>query len=106
MTVLRLAPLLMLPALSACTAASTPPEMHFAPADPNKYKTDMEREQAQQLAEAGCKAKAMMASAALEKTVAAARHSMENLERARQKAAEMYNTSFALCMVSNGYIKR
>ena len=106
MAVLRSIPLLMLFALSACaTAASPPPEMRFVPADPGKYKTDAEREHAQQLAEIACKAKAMTASAELEKTIAGERHSMENLGRAREKAAEMYGTSFALCMISNGYVK-
>jgi hypothetical protein len=105
--VLRLLPFSILLALSACTtAASTQPEMHFVLAEPGKYKTDAERERAQQLAETGCKAKAMTVSAELEKTVASARHSMENLDRAREKAAEMYSTSFALCMISNGYVKR
>lgn len=105
--VLRSPPFLMLLALSACTtAASTPPEIRFALADPGKYKTEVERERAQQLAETTCKAKALTASTELEKTVAAERHSMENLDRAREKAAEMYSTSYALCMMSNGYVKR
>ncbi len=106
MIVLRPISLLMLLALAACaTAAGTSPEMRFVPADPGKYKTDAEREHAQQLAEIACKAKAMTASAELEKTIAGERHSMENLDRAREKAAEMYGTSFALCMISNGYVK-
>jgi hypothetical protein len=92
--------------LSACaTAATTPPEARFALADPDKYKTEAERARAQQMAETTCKAKAMTASAEIEKTVAGERHSMENLDRARQKAAEMYSTSFALCMMNSGYVK-
>ena len=47
----------------------------------------------------------MTASAELEKTIASERHSMENLDRAREKAAEMYTTAFALCMLNNGYVK-
>jgi hypothetical protein len=99
-----LLPLLL--GLSACaTAASTPPEPRFVLANPGKYKTDTERNQAQQLAETACKAKAMMASTELEKTVAGERHSIENLDRAREKASEMYSTSFALCMMSSGFVK-
>jgi hypothetical protein len=48
----------------------------------------------------------MTASAAIEKSVASERHSMENLSRAREKAAEMYTASFTLCMLNSGYIKR
>ncbi len=107
MTVLRLAPLPILLAVSACTtAATTQPEMHFALADPNKYKTDIERQRAQQLAETACKTKAMTASAEFEKTIASEHHSRENLDRARERAAEMYSTTFALCMMSNGYVKK
>jgi hypothetical protein len=103
----RLVPLLSLLALSACTtAASTQPEMQFVLADPGKYKTDAERERAQQLAEIGCKAKAMQSSAELEKVIASEHHSRENLDRAREKAAEMYRTSFTLCMISNGFVKK
>ena len=87
-------------------AASTQPEMQFILADPGKYKTDAERERAQQLAETACKAKAMQSSAELEKIIASEHHSRENLDRAREKAAEMYRTSFALCMISNGYVKK
>jgi hypothetical protein len=105
--VLRLAPFAMLLALSACTtAAGTQPGMSFALADPSKYKTDIERQRAQQLAETACKTKAMTASAEFEKTIASEHHSRENLDRAREKAAEMYSTAFALCMMSNGYVKK
>ena len=94
-------------ALAACTtSASTRPEIGFMLADPGKYKTDVERERAQQLAEVACKTKAMTASAELEKTIAGERHSMENVDLAREKAAEMYRTSFAFCMMSNGYVKK
>ena len=103
----RLVPLLTLLALSACTtAASMQPETQFIQADPGKYKTDAERERAQQLAETACKAKAMQSSAELEKIIASEHHSRENLDRAREKAAEMYRTSFALCMISNGFVKK
>ena len=104
---LRSIPLLVVLALSACaTAASSPPEIRFVLADPGKYKTEAEREHALQLAETACKAKAMTASAELEKTIAAAHHSRENLDRAREKSAEMYSTSYALCMISNGFVKK
>ncbi len=99
-------PLIVL-ALAACTtSANTQPEFGFTLADPGKYKSDVEREHAQQLAELACKTKAMTASAELEKTIAGERHSMENVDHAREKAAEMYRTSFALCMMSNGYVKK
>jgi len=99
--------LLMLASLSACApAVSTPPEKAFILADPNKYKTDTEKERALELAQTACKAKALTASAELEKTIASERHSMENLDKAREKAAEMYTTSFSLCMLSNGYIRK
>jgi len=99
--------LLMLASLSACApAASTAPEKAFILADPNKYKTDAEKERALELAQTVCKTKAMTASAELEKTIASERHSMENLDKAREKSAEMYTTSFSLCMLSNGYIKK
>jgi hypothetical protein len=97
----------MVLALSACaTAASSPPEAHFVLADSSKYKNDTDRARAQTMAETACKNKAMVASAELEKTVASERHSMENLDRAREKSAEMYATSYALCMMSSGYVKQ
>ncbi len=95
----------MLAGLCACApAASTPPEKAFVLADPNKYKTDAEKERALELVQTACKAKALTASAELEKTIASERHSTENLDKAREKAAEMYTTSFSLCMLSNGYV--
>ncbi|MFY9642726.1 MAG: hypothetical protein WCD20_15575 [Rhodomicrobium sp.] len=98
--------LMMLAGLSACApAASTPPEMRFALADPNKYKTETERARALDLAQTACKAKALVASAELEKTIAAERHSLANVDRAHEKAAEMYTTSYNLCMLSSGYVK-
>jgi hypothetical protein len=105
--VLRSTPLSILLALAACApAATTPPEKQFALADPGKYKTEEEKERALQLTQTACKAKALTASAELEKTIASERHSMENLDRAREKAAEMYATSFTLCMLSSGYVKK
>jgi hypothetical protein len=105
--VLRPLPLLLLFTLAACApAATTPPEKLFVLADPGKYKTEAERERAQQLAQNDCKAKAMTASAALEKTIASERHSIENTQRARDKAAEMYVVSYASCMNNNGFIQK
>ena len=63
-------------------------------------------QRALQLTQTACKAKALTSSAELEKTIASERHSMENLDRAREKAAEMYATSFTLCMLSSGYVKK
>jgi hypothetical protein len=101
----RLIPFLLL-SLSACTlAASTQPEMQFTLADPNKYKTETEKARALELAQTACKAKAMTASAELEKTIAGERHSLDNMDRAHMKGAEMYSTSFALCMMNSGYVK-
>ncbi len=98
---------MMLAGLCACApAASTPPEKAFVLADPKKYKTEAERARAQQLTETECKVKALTASTALEKTIASERNSIENLSKAREKAAEMYTTSFSLCMLSNGYINK
>jgi hypothetical protein len=104
--VLRPIPLCILFALSACAPAATVEPPKFVLADPGKYKTEAEKERAQLLSETDCKVKAMTASAAIEKSIASERHSMENLSRARETAAEMSATSFTLCMVNNGYIKR
>jgi len=99
--------LLMLATLPACApAASTPPEKAFVLADPAKYKTEAERARAQQLVEADCKVKALAASAALDKTVASERNSIENISKAREKGAEMYTTAFTHCMLSNGYVSK
>jgi len=105
--VLRSVLFLLLLALAACaTAADTKPEMQFVLADPNKYKTDAEKERALTLAKIDCKAKAMAASAALEKSIASEHHSRENLDKAREKAAEMYTTSYTLCMLNAGYMQK
>ena len=105
---LRLVPLVMLSALGACGAAgpAAVPEKRFVLSDPAKYKTEAERERAQQIAGNDCKVKAMAASAALEKSITSERNSMENLSRAREKAAEMYTTSFTLCMLNAGYTQQ
>jgi hypothetical protein len=47
----------------------------------------------------------MTASATIEKTIASENRGIANQERAREKSAEMYATSFATCMNNNGYIK-
>jgi hypothetical protein len=104
--VLRLFPLLVLLGLSARAPAATTGPVKFVLADPARYKTDAKRERAQQLAETDCKAKAITAAAAIEKSIASERNSMENLSRAREKAVEMSSTSFTLCMLNSGYIKR
>jgi len=107
MTVLRLLPLLMLSILSACAAAgTTAPERQFVLSDPAKYKTEAEKERAALIAQNDCKVKAMAASAALEKSIVSERNSMENLSRAREKGAEMYTSSFTLCMLNAGYAQR
>ena len=55
-------------ALSACApAASIAPEKQFVLSDSSKYKTEPERERAKQLAQIDCKAKALTASATIEK---------------------------------------
>ena len=101
---LRSLSLLMLLALAACaTAATTAPERHFVLADSGKYKTEAEKQRAAVIAQNDCKVKAMTASAALEKSIVSERNSMENLSRAREKAAEMYTTSFTLCMLNAGF---
>jgi len=102
----RSLPLLVLLGLSACAPAATTEPQQFVLANPGKYKTEAERARAQQLAETDCKAKAITAGAAIEKSIASERNSMENIARAREKAAEMSATSFTLCMLNNGYIKR
>jgi hypothetical protein len=98
--------ILLVVALAACAPAATVEPAKFALADPGKYKTEAEKEHAQQLAEADCKVKAIAAGAAVEKSIASERNSLENLSRAREKAAEMSAMSFTLCMLNNGYIKR
>ena len=101
---LRLFPLLMLSALAACATAGTPaPERQFVLADSSKYKTQAEKQRALLIAQNDCKVKAMAASAAIEKSITSERNSMENLSRAREKGAEMYTTSFTLCMLNAGF---
>ncbi len=103
----RKALLPILASLSACApAAGTPPEKAFVLADPAKYKTEAERERAQQLTEADCRVKALTLSAAIEKTVASERNSVENLSKAREKGAEMYRTAYTQCMLTNGYVSK
>ena len=97
----------MLSILSACaTAGTTAPERQFVFSDPGKYKTEAEKERAALIAQNDCKVKAMAASAALEKSIVSERNSMENLSRAREKGAEMYTSSFTLCMLNAGYAQR
>ncbi len=104
---LRLFALLMLSALSACaTASTTPPERQFALADPGKYKTEAEKERAVLITQNDCKVKAMAASAAIEKSIVSERNSMENLSRAREKGAEMYTSSYTLCMLNAGFAQK
>ena len=105
---LRLLSLLLLSAtLAACaTAGTTAPERQFALADSSKYKTEAEKERAALIAQTDCKVKAMAASAAIEKSITSERNSMENLSRAREKGAEMYTSSFTLCMLNAGFTQR
>ncbi|MGO9546872.1 MAG: hypothetical protein ACLPPF_19010 [Rhodomicrobium sp.] len=93
--------------LAACSPAQTLPAAgEFTLIDPNKYKTDVEKARAWELAQTVCKAKALTAAAELEKTIAAERHSMANVDRAREKGAEMYTTAYTLCLLSSGYAKK
>ena len=104
---MRLLPLVMLSALSACAAAGTAaPERQFVFADAAKYKTEAEKERVALIAQNDCKVKAMAASAALEKSIVSERNSMENLNRAREKGAEMYTSSFTLCMLNAGFSQK
>ncbi|HWJ20571.1 MAG TPA: hypothetical protein VNR65_17775 [Geobacterales bacterium] len=104
---LRPISLLMLSALAACaTAGSTPPERQFVLADTGKYKTEAEKQRAALIAQNDCKVKAMTASAAIEKSITSERNGMENLSRAREKGAEMYTSSFTLCMLNAGFTQR
>jgi len=106
-TVLRPISLLLLSVLGACaTAATTAPERQFVLTDSGKYKTQAEKERAALIAQNDCKVKAMAASAALEKSITSERNSMENLSRAREKGAEMYTSSFTLCMLNAGFAQR
>ena len=98
--------LLILPLVQSCAPAATAVPEKFVFADPNRYKTDVEKERALDLAQTACKAKALTASAELEKTIASERHSIANVDRAQEKAAEMYTTSYTLCMLSGGYVKK
>jgi hypothetical protein len=107
MTVLRSMAPFLLSVLSACaTAGTAAPERQFVLSDPGKYKTEAEKERALLIAQNDCKVKAMAASAALEKSIVSERNSMENLSRAREKGAEMYTSSFTLCMLNAGYAQR
>ena len=104
---LRPLALMMLSMLAACaTAGTTAPERQFVLAEPGKYKTEAEKERTVLIAQNDCKVKAMAASAALEKSIVSERNSMENLSRAREKGAEMYTSSFTLCMLNAGFAQR
>lgn len=93
--------------LSACaTAGTTAPERQFVLADQGKYKTDTEKERAALIAQNDCKVKAISASTAIEKSIGSERNSLENLSRAREKAAEMYTSSYTLCMLNAGFAQR
>ena len=104
----RPALLLIAFALGGCTTSATtaPPEKQFVLAGPVTNKTEAERERALQIAQNDCKVKAMAASVALEKSITSERNSIENLSRAREKAAEMYTSSFTLCMLNAGYSQK
>jgi len=102
----RLVTFLFLFTLCACaTVANEQSETRFILADPNKYKTEAEKVRALDLAQTACKAKAMTASAELEKSIAAELHTRDNVDRARKEAADMYRTMFALCMLNSGYAR-
>ena len=107
MTVFRSIALCLPAVLAACaTAATTAPERQFVLADPGKYKTEPEKERAVLITQNDCKVKALSASAAIEKSIVSERNSMENLSRGREKAAEMYTSSFTLCMLNAGFAQK
>ncbi len=104
---LRSIAFLLLSALAGCASAgTTAPQAQFVLSDPGKYKTEAEKQRTRLIAENDCKVKAMAASAALEKSIVSERNSMENLSRAREKGAEMYTSSFTLCMLNAGFTQR
>lgn len=84
---------------------AAPIESQFAPIDPTKYKDEQQKGLNRQLAVNDCKSKSLIASAAVEKSIAGEGHSRENLLRARDKAAEMFAASFTSCMNGYGYIR-
>jgi hypothetical protein len=92
---------------TACAPVQTviPIENQFSPVDPSKYKDEQQKGLGRQLAVNECKSKSMIASAAVEKTIAGEVHSRENQLRARDKAAEMFAASFTSCMNGYGYIR-
>ncbi len=105
-TVTRFIVLYLLSGLSACAtvgATAPAPQTQFVLVDPVKYKTEAEKGRALLIAQTDCKVKALSASAALEKSITSERNSLDNLERARQKGAEMYASSFTLCMLNAGF---
>jgi len=89
----------------SCATPTAPLENRFSLIDQSKYKDERQRSLAWQLVVNECKSKAMNDSAAVEKSLASERHGLENLHRAREKADEMYESSFTTCMNNRGYIK-
>jgi hypothetical protein len=97
---------LVLATLAGCAPTQTVSlENRFSLIDQNKYKDERQKSLGWQLAVNDCKSKAMTASSAVEKSVASEHHGLENLQRAREKAEQMYETSFTTCMNNYGYIK-
>lgn len=89
-----------------CTAARTVPvEGQFVLVDQTKYKDEQARTLAFQQATNECRAKALSASASVEKTIAGEKGGIENRERARDQAASMYTATYAACMNGLGYMQ-
>ena len=93
--------------LFACAPVQTavPIENQFSLIDSSKYKDEQQKGLGRQLAVNDCKSKSLIASAAVEKTIAGEIHSRENQLRARDKGAEVLAASFTSCMNGYGYIR-
>jgi len=116
--VLRSLPLLLTLFAAACAPAATsvPTANQFVLTEPERYKTATERELAQQFAENDCKAKALAAGVAVQKSVtsdhalksaALASGDSTNLGatiRAKRQSDEMYAATFTACMNKAGFL--
>jgi hypothetical protein len=91
---------------AACTPARTiPVEGQFILVDQSKYRDDQAKALAFQRATNDCRAKALAASAGVEKTIAGEKGGMENRLRARDQGVSMYTATYAACMNGLGYIQ-
>ncbi|MBT3071566.1 hypothetical protein KKP04_11885 [Rhodomicrobium sp. Az07] len=114
---LRFVPFLALPLLAAAcapVATSIPAANQFVLVEPERYRTTTERELAQQFAENDCKARALAASAAVQKAGQSG-HSQRgspsgdssNLGatiRNRRQSDEMHAATFTACMNKAGFL--